>query len=635
MKKEKRRFSRRWPWLLGASVLLIALLILLFNYLMDPYGAFGDPVLKWWSYDETLNPKVAKISYLEKHHLEYDSYIVGSSGSSSYPVEALNDALDAHFYNCFSPDAKMRENEKTCRYLLEHYPVRNLLLNLSPEIAVQFGGASDSLAERQHYRVDGSSAVGYTLQYLFVNPAESWKKLKYHRNDGYLQQPYRLFDEKTGAYDRSRNDAEPIGTLAEYLQRSAYAQFGSFPEQHSAIVPDEMKLSLDAVARIRALCTEKGVRLIVVCQPDYFRNIDDFSASDQALFRRELAKVTDYWDFTCSSVSYEPRYFYDADHFRSCVGRMAVARMFEDERVYFPEDFGEYVPLGADPGVPEAEPAALDDYTVEVPILMYHDLFNDEYSGTGVSEESFDAQMAALCEAGYHTVSVDELRQWVEVGTALPEKPIVITFDDGYASVYRIAFPILQKYGMKATTFAIGVSVGKTTYKDTGVPMIPHYSVEEAAEMVASGLISVQSHGYNIHEVKGRDPDPIRKGITQRADESEADYVKFVKNDCATERALLEGVNPVNVLSYPESRHTELSEVILSQEGFYATITTFGKVNLLVRGLPQSLRQLGRLNVVDSMTGEDLVALIEEKTEAVRAGESAEAVSACRLPSEP
>ena len=62
-------------------------------------GAGGDRLLHWFSYDETNNPRVAKLSYLEQHHGEYDSYILGCSSTSSFPVDAFNEAYDASFYN--------------------------------------------------------------------------------------------------------------------------------------------------------------------------------------------------------------------------------------------------------------------------------------------------------------------------------------------------------------------------------------------------------------------------------------------------------------------------------------------------------------------------------------------------------
>ena len=64
-----------------------------------PFGVFSHKSLEWPSYEMTINPRTAKITYLKDHHQDYDSYILGCSSTSSFPVESLNSYLDASFYN--------------------------------------------------------------------------------------------------------------------------------------------------------------------------------------------------------------------------------------------------------------------------------------------------------------------------------------------------------------------------------------------------------------------------------------------------------------------------------------------------------------------------------------------------------
>ena len=66
--------AKKWVLSLPVIVLILAALLAGFNYVTDPFGAFGDRFMQWFSYDETNNPRAAKISYLEQHHDEYDSY---------------------------------------------------------------------------------------------------------------------------------------------------------------------------------------------------------------------------------------------------------------------------------------------------------------------------------------------------------------------------------------------------------------------------------------------------------------------------------------------------------------------------------------------------------------------------------
>ena len=597
--------SKKWLAAFFGTGLLLAVLVMGFNFWTDPFGAFGDHFFQWWSYDETMNPRVAKISYLDQHHDQYDSYIIGASSSSSFPTEQLNTYFDASFYNLVMYGADMLDVEQTCQYLVDHYTVKNLVVSVYIHNAQVYHVEQDPLTYNLHWKVDGSSPLLFYAKYLLSNPRNGWTKLQRLQTDPYLQQSYRVFDQQTGAYDKSRRDVEPIGDLESYLAKSSYAVFSNYPEG-SADLP-YLEDCMQSIARIRDLCREQGVNLTVVCPPMYYAYLEYYSPEDQAAFRDALAEVTPYWDFTLSSASYEPRYFYDDTHFRNCLGEMALARMFGDSSVYVPEDFGEYVSQ-APAGAQEASPAAAEAYSAQVPILMYHNLAQEGSGNDTISVQRFEEHLAALQDAGYTTITFQDLLAYVEQGTELPEKPVLLTFDDGYESNYTLAYPLLQQYQMKATIFVIGVSMGKDTYKDTGQAMIPHFTQEQAAEMEASGLVAIESHGYDMHEVQGRDPEPIRVGILPREDESEWDYAAFLQEDCQAMTDLL-GKTP-GVLAYPYGYASELSEVVLHEMGIYATVTIEEKINTIVKGLPQSLRQMGRFYMTEAISAPELLSML-------------------------
>ena len=109
--------------------------------------------------------------------------------------------------------------------------------------------------------------------------------------------------------------------------------------------------------------------------------------------------------------------------------------------------------------------------------------------------------MHLLKEQGYTPISFDELIAFVEQGTPLPEKPVMITFDDGYASNAVYAYPVLRELGFHASIFAIGCSIGHDRYyKDTQYSLTPHFGQDEITEMLRSGLISIGSHTYDMHQ---------------------------------------------------------------------------------------------------------------------------------------
>ena len=214
MKKKHVLSAPGWLALFAASVLLIAAALAAFNVVTDPFGAFGDRFFTWWSYDETRNPRAAKISYLEEHRGEYDSYVIGCSSTSSFPVEDLNRVFDAKFYNLIMYGADMLDVERICFWLADNCEVKNLVLNVYIDNGASYGSPHDDISFKMPVSVSGE-IFDYYKTYLFADPRYGMDKLSKRRTDSYLQAAHDVFDEKTGAYDKSKRDAEPIGTLSD------------------------------------------------------------------------------------------------------------------------------------------------------------------------------------------------------------------------------------------------------------------------------------------------------------------------------------------------------------------------------------------------------------------------------------
>ncbi len=127
---------------------------------------------------------------------------------------------------------------------------------------------------------------------------------------------------------------------------------------------------------------------------------------------------------------------------------------------------------------------------ISVPILMYHyirpapsprtDLMGFRLS---VTPSNFTAQMDWLSVHRYHPVDFNDLRGYFAGRAALPSKPVVITFDDGYQDLYTTAYPILRTYGFKAVAYIVTSFVGQSRY----------VSAAQVLEMDAHG-IQIASH---------------------------------------------------------------------------------------------------------------------------------------------
>ena len=97
------------------------------------------------------------------------------------------------------------------------------------------------------------------------------------------------------------------------------------------------------------------------------------------------------------------------------------------------------------------------------PILMYHRVAPEGSAGMvpwRVHPALFEKQLALLREAGYRAVSFDQVRRWKLDGVPLPERAVMITFDDGYADLMDYAWPLLDRYGFSATVFVVSSEIG-------------------------------------------------------------------------------------------------------------------------------------------------------------------------------
>jgi len=148
-------------------------------------------------------------------------------------------------------------------------------------------------------------------------------------------------------------------------------------------------------------------------------------------------------------------------------------------------------------------PVILPDQA-RVPILMYHYVSElppdaDRYRrDLTVSPDNFRAQLQFLADAGYHTVTLTDLYLHLTQGYPLPEKPIVLTFDDGYRDAYEVVFPSLLDYGFTGTFFVLATPAHLES---------PNYVTWAQMKEMSHAGMDVQAHGRDHVDLRGRSYD--------------------------------------------------------------------------------------------------------------------------------
>lgn len=149
-----------------------------------------------------------------------------------------------------------------------------------------------------------------------------------------------------------------------------------------------------------------------------------------------------------------------------------------------------------------------------IPFFFYHSVTPLDKGMDGISPEVFQWQMAFLREHGYHTLLLDDIAAFMEGKRAIPEKSVAISFDDGYLDNWFFAYPILEKYQLRATIFI------NTAWVDREPSFLRHLGHEgnnktiisekeldghrlswsELNTMESGGLVDVQSHMHTHSE---------------------------------------------------------------------------------------------------------------------------------------
>lgn len=172
---------------------------------------------------------------------------------------------------------------------------------------------------------------------------------------------------------------------------------------------------------------------------------------------------------------------------------------------------------------------------VRVPVLMYHEV-SDEIWGLDylfVSPGDMRRQLEWLQNNGYDTIFFSDLTHLWDY-----DKPVMLTFDDGYEGNYTNLFPLLQEFNMKATIFVATDYIGEE-YRLT-VPQI--------REMSDSGLVSIQSHTKSHTRIDWMDREQLEE-------------------ECRMSRAVISGITGKTpyVLSYPEGKYSRLSDTLVPE----------------------------------------------------------------------
>lgn len=210
-----------------------------------------------------------------------------------------------------------------------------------------------------------------------------------------------------------------------------------------------------------------------------------------------------------------------------------------------------------------------------VPVFMYHEFVTGEdldggtaFDKYAVRKDEFESDLIWLKNNGYKTVTAGELSDYLNGSGSMPEKPVIITIDDGKLGVYKNAYPLLKKYGMKASLSVIGAEIDRATLKpdEREKDSAPYCTWEEIGEMSKSGAVEIISHSYGLH-VFSHDG---RQGANCADGETVESFLPVAQKDFAKIRSKIQSATGTftEVLAYPYSKRSETADKAWLKSGY-------------------------------------------------------------------
>lgn len=199
----------------------------------------------------------------------------------------------------------------------------------------------------------------------------------------------------------------------------------------------------------------------------------------------------------------------------------------------------------------------IEQKNLQIPIYTYHDIvttkseIKENYMQTTL--KNFKKQIVNLKKIGYTPITYQDLLDYSNSNKPLYKRSCIITFDDGYKSIYEHVFPLIKEYNIPITIFVINSCIGGEGYLNW----------DELKEMHGSGLVDIYSHGLNHIEY-----DKVPPSVLLSETEEAYSYLTHNLND----------FNLLKVFAYPYGLYTEDSIETLWENGYIQNLMD-GKIN--------------------------------------------------------
>lgn len=229
----------------------------------------------------------------------------------------------------------------------------------------------------------------------------------------------------------------------------------------------------------------------------------------------------------------------------------------------------------------------------ELPIIMYHHILKEKskHGKFVISPDEFEEDLKYLKYSGYNTITADALIRYHEEGEPLPNKPVMLTFDDGYLSYMEYVVPLLEKYEMSAVVSIVGAYTDEYSEEKDRCVSYAHLNWDDVNSLSNSTHTEIQNHTYDMHKISGG-----RNGCSKMRGEDPNHYKKVFTEDVQKMRDLIyqNTGKQANCFTYPFGFLCGEAEDEIKKMGFKMSLSCTEGINKINRN--SSLFKLERFN---------------------------------------
>lgn len=226
----------------------------------------------------------------------------------------------------------------------------------------------------------------------------------------------------------------------------------------------------------------------------------------------------------------------------------------------------------------------------DLTILMYHNTLAEgkKQSVYCINQNNLRKDFQYLKDNEYNVISCKSLIESVDNGTPLPDKAVILTFDDGYLNNMTYALPLLEEYGYSGLFSVVG-DYTAFDKKGKGGGDFVYFGWDDIAEVAKNSNVEIGLHSYSMHNTRPR------LGVAQLKSESDETYKQTFADDT---QKLVDKLGEMgvtsNIYAYPYGKYTKISESVLKEKGVVMTLTCNEGINHIYGR--RSLYLLKRIN---------------------------------------